>query len=87
MYPTRKDKPIGPFGEAKENIEEFASSMFLSLMMLDTAEKIEKLNNDYEIAVKNNDIQEISRNKTELEACYASLRLAAYMFDDYEQAP
>ena len=84
MFPTRRNKSIGPFGEAEENIEEFASNVFLSLMILETTEKIKKLNSDYETAVRENDELLISQSKLELEACYASLRLAAYVFDEYD---
>ncbi len=84
MIPIRRNKLIGPFGEAQKNIEELASNMFLSLMILETTDKIEKLNSEYEAAVKDNDEGLISRSKMELEACYASLRLAAYVFDEYD---
>ena len=75
MKPSKK--LIGPFSQAEEIINGFAENMFLSHLLTETIDNWEKIKREYDEAESVDDSELMRKKKLELDACMASLSIAA----------
>jgi len=72
---------VGPLAEVDERLSNFAASIYLSSMMLDSIEQLEKSTKKYEEALLENDVDEIKRKKLQMSACEATVKIAVELFE------
>ena len=78
---------VGPFADAAEAVHEFATNVFVSLMVAESLENREKLQQEYDQAVETQDEDHIRISRMRLEACDLSLHVAAKLLGQEENQP
>ena len=78
---------VGPFAEAAEAVHEFATNVFVSLMVAESLVNREKLQQEYDRAIETNDEDHIRMSRMRLDACDLSLHVAAKLLGQEESQP
>jgi len=67
---------VGPFLEVRKRVLDFGHNLYYNHTLLNTLEAFEKLQVEYEMAVKESDIDKIQTKKKELEFYEAVITMA-----------
>ena len=63
---NRKSYDVGIFGNAKENLGDFSSTFYLSLLLSQSCEQYDEVKEEYEKALASQDIKLITQKKWSL---------------------
>ncbi len=73
---------VGPLAEAAERVQDLASDLFTSLMMIESMERLETAEKEYKIACDNDDADSAKQKELQLKACESTVRITIAMMDD-----
>tara|TARA_B100000131_G_scaffold314743_2_gene352069 strand:+ start:1284 stop:1550 length:267 start_codon:yes stop_codon:yes gene_type:complete len=76
----------GPLSEAEDRVYDIASNLFTSVLISESIEKLEKMEDEYAIALSGSNEQEIREKETMLRACEASFQIVCSMFELTDEA-
>ena len=74
---------LGPFKKAKENIEAFSYNIYMSQVLQDSWEKRKELEETYEKALRERDVDAIQELQHQLNLFDNSFALTAAMLENY----
>lgn len=75
---------VGPLSEATEKVEEIASGLFTSLMMLESMERLEAAEQEYKTACNSDNPQAVIEKELQLKACETTVQITVAMLDNGE---
>lgn len=76
---------VGPLAEAFRNVEEIASGLFTSLMMVESMERLEAAEQEYKIACDAGDPTEAREKELQLKACETTVQITVALLDIGEE--
>ena len=82
---NRKSYDVGIFGDTKENLGDFSSMFYLSLLLSQSCEQYDEVKEEYERALISNDTTLITQKEMELSICQSTLSLTAKMLESYNE--
>ena len=77
---------VGPLGEAVDRVQDLASDLFTSLMMLESMERLETAEKEYKSACENDDVDSVKLKELQLKACESTVQITIAMMDDHDGA-
>ena len=75
----------GPFAETRKNVDAFCQNLILSQAINGCIEQMKKVEQEYDEAVLNNNVELIEQKKLEIQTYKASLQLTAYMLEEMDE--
>jgi|TARA_R100000808_G_C2107733_1_gene122790 hypothetical protein len=76
---------FGPFASASIGLDHFAENLYFSYLFHESVEKHKKLEEEYDIALQNNDEEAITKTKYEIDLYNGIFNLTlSYNFDELE---
>mgnify|MGYP004448722335 CR=1 FL=1 len=75
---------VGPFADAEETIQQIGTNLYASYWMEEYFYERQKLQKEYEEAVKENDEEKIKKWENALELCDTALVVSAQLLPDIE---
>jgi len=82
---NRKSYDVGIFGDTKDNLGDFSSMFYLSLLLSQSCEQYDEVKEEYERALLGNDTTLITQKEMELSICQSTLSLTAKMLESYNE--
>ena len=82
---NRKSYDVGIFGDTKDNLGDFSSMFYLSLLLSQSCEQYDEVKEEYERALLGNDTTLITQKEMELSICQSTLSLTAKMLESYSE--
>ena len=82
---NRKSHDVGIFGDTKDNLGDFSSMFYLSLLLSQSCEQYDEVKEEYERALLGNDTTLITQKEMELSICQSTLSLTAKMLESYNE--
>ena len=76
---------FGPFHDARVRCDQFCHNMFLSNAIHECAIKLQKLEEQHEVALADGDEQQVAIIAAQVKAFKSSLMLTAHMFDEIDE--
>tara|TARA_R110000772_G_scaffold267817_2_gene392712 strand:+ start:479 stop:736 length:258 start_codon:yes stop_codon:yes gene_type:complete len=76
---------VGPFSEIEERIDEFTSSIFASLMMMESMDRLEAAEQEYKIARAGKDEKRLEETERTLRACEVTVQITIGLLDPGEE--
>jgi len=82
---NRKSYDVGIFGDTRENLGDFSSTFYLSLLLSQSCEQYDEVREEYERALISQDKKLIDQKEMELSICQSTLSLTAKMLESYNE--
>jgi len=82
---NRKSYDVGIFGDTRENLGEFGSMFYLSLLLSQSCEQYDEVKEEYERALVSQDSKLITQKEMELAICQSTLSITAKMLESYNE--
>ena len=82
---NRKSYDVGIFGDARENLGDFSSTFYLSLLLSQSCEQYDEVKEEYEKALASQDKKLITQKEMELSVCQSTLSITAKMLESYNE--
>ena len=81
----RKSYDVGIFGATRENLGDFSSMFYLSLLLSQSCEQYDEVKEEYEKALESQDPKLITQKEMELSICQSTLAITAKMLESYNE--
>ena len=75
---------IGPFGEAKQNVEALDNNLYFNTLYMQTLERFQEIQKEYEAAILHGDEDMIDKTSKELRFIEEVIKLSAVNYENYD---
>ena len=82
---NRKSYDVGIFGDTRENLGDFSSMFYLSLLLSQSCEQYDEVKKEYKKAKAGTDQDLITQKEMELSLCQSTLSITAKMLESYNE--